>query len=55
MRPLHLLSHVRSLADFSEEEINAIKFNNLRTTTLERVLKFTLRVYEKYFNSSYSS
>jgi hypothetical protein len=55
MRPLHLLAHIKCLSDFTEEEVTTLKYSNLRMTTLERVLRFTIRVYDKFFKSSYTN
>lgn len=32
-----------------------MKYQNIRTTTLERILLFTTRLYEKYFTTNYSN
>lgn len=55
MRPLHLLAHIKCLNNFTEQEIEALKYNNIRTTTLERILLFTTKLYEKYFATNYSN
>jgi hypothetical protein len=55
MGPPHLLAHARCLADFTHQEVAALKFQNLRTTTLERILRFTLKVYEKFMASNYGN
>lgn len=53
MRPLHLLNHCKYLAEFTQQEIAALDFQRLRNNTLERVLRFALRVYHKFLNNNY--
>lgn len=55
MRPIHLLKHLTYLNSFTPDEIKNLEFETMKSVTLQRILLFTITVYQKYFTKNYQN
>lgn len=53
LHPKYIIKHLENLNSFTESELKLLELEEVKQKTVQKVMQFTLKTYEKHWNRSY--